>query len=185
MFHQPPTLHRLFFALLPPPVLARQVATAAGWFEPEGRALAAERLHVTMFILDDRPSRPDALVHALKAIGRSVDRGPVAVTLDRATGSRRSVVLRPAHRHPALHDLHARLGELARERRIAPRERHGFAPHMTLGYRDGEPFTQPVSPVGWLARELVLIDSHVGRTRHEVLGRWPLVARDDPQLALL
>lgn len=185
MFHQPPTLHRLFFALLPPPVLARQVAAAAGWFDADGRALPAERLHVALFVLDDLPDRPRGLVAALQAIGRSVDCGPVAVTLDRASGSRRSVALRPAHRHPDLHRLQGDLADAARARRIAMREGYEFAPHMTLGYREGEPFNQPVRPVGWLADELVLIDSHPGRTRHEVLGRWPLVARADAQLTLL
>jgi len=185
MFHQPPTLHRLFFALLPPPVLARQVAAAAGWFDAAGRALPAERLHLTLFVLDDRPVRPRALVAAMQAIGGAVRCAPVPVTLDRASGSRRSVALRPAHRHPGLHQLHRTIADLAGAHRVPPRAGYSFAPHMTLGYREGEPFSQPVAPVGWLANELVLVDSQVGRTRHEVLGRWPLVARDDPQLTLL
>ncbi len=55
---------------------------------------------------------------------------------------------------------------------------------MTLGYRSGEPFSERVAPVSWTADEIVLIDSHVGRTRHEVLGRWRLVEAEGEQLSL-
>jgi len=40
-----------------------------------------------------------------------------------------------------------------------------------------------VAPVAWTARELVLIHSHLGKTRHERLGSWPL-AEAEPQLDL-
>jgi 2'-5' RNA ligase len=181
MFHQPPVLHRLFFALLPPPALARRIAAAAGWFGEGPGAIAAERLHLTLFILDDMVRVPPATVVPLRELARSLGVGPVEVTLDVATGSGRSVALRPAHRNAALARLHARIAEDAAACGIAERPGYSFAPHMTLGYRAGEPFSERVAPVGWMADELVLIDSHVGRTRHEVLGRWPLV---DPQLSL-
>jgi 2'-5' RNA ligase len=29
-------------------------------------------------------------------------------------------------------------------------------------------------PIGWTAREFVLLDSVLGEGRHEMLGRWPL-----------
>ncbi len=65
MFHNPPVLHRLFFALIPPRPLARSVAAAAGWFQRGPGGLAAERLHMTMFILDDMvevaPGLPETL----------------------------------------------------------------------------------------------------------------------------
>ena len=56
---------------------------------------------------------------------------------------------------------------------------------MTVAYRNGSSSTQPIDPVGWTVDELVLIDSHVGRSRHVVLGRWKLRARAEPQYQLL
>ena len=184
MFHHPPVLHRLFFALVPPRPLARRIAAAAGWFQHGVGGLAAERLHMTMLILDDMVEVPPALVEALRSIGGSGGEGPFEVVLDTASGNDRSIVLRPSHRNGAIARLRERLAEGARARGIAERPGYRFAPHMTLGYRSGSPFTQPVAPLAWTADELVLIDSHVGRTRHEVLGRWPLVAEEEAQLSL-
>jgi 2'-5' RNA ligase len=182
MFHRPVRVsHRLFFALRPPIVLARQVANAASWFETEGAPVAAERLHVTLFILDDRFDLPDSLVAALTGVGNGVAAAPVEIVLDRVGGGERSIALRPGRRIAALDALHRQLDERSRAAGIAPRAGYAFNPHMTLGYRDGQPFGMAVPPVAWTARELVLIHSHLGRTRHEVLGRWPLA---DPQLDL-
>src|SRR3546814_3293146 len=51
----------------------------------------------------------------------------------------------------------------------------GLRPHITLGY--GRHRFDPV-PVAWnwTPRELVLIESHVGHSRHRVLQRWQLPA---------
>lgn len=59
---------------------------------------------------------------------------------------------------------------------IAPMYRQlGLRPHITLGYGK-HPF-EPV-PVAWTwtPRDLVLIESHVGHSRHRVLQRWSLRA---------
>lgn len=59
---------------------------------------------------------------------------------------------------------------------IEPRYRQaGLRPHISLGYGK-HPF-EPVPVVwNWIPRELVLIESHVGHSRHRVLQRWPLLA---------
>lgn len=51
----------------------------------------------------------------------------------------------------------------------------GLRPHVTLGY--GRHAFDPV-PVAWnwTPRNLVLIESHVGHSRHRVLQRWQLLA---------
>lgn len=51
----------------------------------------------------------------------------------------------------------------------------GLRPHITLGY--GRHVFDPVPVVwNWTPRELVLIESHVGHSRHRVLQRWSLLA---------
>lgn len=173
MFHRPPVLHRPFFALRPPPSLARRIVAGTDWFGGV-RKLAAERLHITLFILDDMVEIPSALVDVLQAVGRSIDCPPVEVSLDVASGSGRSVALRPALRNPGLAALHDRIAASARRHGVVEREGYRFAPHMTLGYGDTVSFSRAIAPIAWVAEELVLIDSHAGRTRHEVLGRWRL-----------
>jgi 2'-5' RNA ligase len=51
----------------------------------------------------------------------------------------------------------------------------GLRPHITLGY-GRHPFDPVPVAWNWTPRELVLIESHVGHSRHRVLQRWPLLA---------
>lgn len=161
MFHS--TITRLFFALRPSPVLARQIEASAAVLHC--RTLASELLHITLFILDDAATPDPALVARLREVGDAVRAAPVAITLDRLVASYRSTALRPGRTSAALQALYDQLAGLTRETGIAGREDHRFSPHMTLGYHRGEPWSERVAPVGWTADELLLIHSHVGRTR--------------------
>ncbi|MBO9695303.1 MAG: hypothetical protein J7499_03810 [Sphingopyxis sp.] len=53
--------------------------------------------------------------------------------------------------------------------------RSGLRPHITLGY-GRHPFAPVPAAWNWTPRELVLIESHVGHSRHRVLQRWYLPA---------
>lgn len=184
MFHQPPVLHRFFFAIRPPILLARQIAEAAGWFDGAHGRLASDRLHVTLVILDDFVSPPPEIVAALREVGRLIAAAPFVITLDTAVGSGRSIALRPRRHNPALDDLRRQIAIEVGAAGIAERTDYRFSPHLTLGYREGLPFSQPVAPISWTADTLELIHSHVGRTRHVVVDRWMLTGSSDAQLTL-
>jgi 2'-5' RNA ligase len=47
-------------------------------------------------------------------------------------------------------------------------------PHLTIAWSRRLVPERRVAPVRWTARQLVLIDSHQGAGRHEVLATWPL-----------
>lgn len=51
----------------------------------------------------------------------------------------------------------------------------GLRPHITLGYGK-HPFEPVPVAWNWIPRDLVLIESHVGHSRHRVLQRWQLLA---------
>ena len=55
--------------------------------------------------------------------------------------------------------------------------RSSFRPHVTLLYDDKYVAPHPIPPIGWAVNELVLVHSVVGKSRHIVLGRWPLQSR--------
>lgn len=182
VLHAP--IHRLFYAIRPPLTLARQVANAAHWFDHGGTVVRAEHLHVTLDILDDRAAPDPSLIDALLRAGAAVAAAPFTVTFDRVVGSPSSIALRPAHR---IAGLAALCGEIARHRGgagIAVRDGYRFNAHMTLGYRVGTPFQQPTAPIAWQADTFELVHSHVGRTRHDRIGRWPLIVPDPAQYAL-
>lgn len=169
---------------MPPTLLARQIANAAYWFESDGKPLRADRLHITMFILHDFLTVPNGLVDALRMLGNAVSAAPAPVALDLASGGERSIALRPRRKLTGLEVLHRLLKEAGLATAVTERDGYRFSPHMTLGYRDGRPFSERITPIGWEADEFVLIHSHLGQTRHEVIGRWPLRGAGDPQLSL-
>ena len=50
-----------------------------------------------------------------------------------------------------------------------------FNPHLTLAYARETVHEVPVKPIRWIAGELFLVHSLVGKSEYHVLGRWPLL----------
>lgn len=178
--------NRFFFAFLPPRGPRGVIARLGERIEPAARHVADDRLHLTLTITEDFGDYPNAVVDALIAVGDAMAADPVAITLDRISGSNRSVALRPGRTLPALHTLEREMARRALDRRV-PLRRRTFAPHVTMLYRGGRPFVRHTDPVGWTADELVLIHSALGKTRHRILGRWRLSGgggNDGEQLSL-
>jgi hypothetical protein len=57
-----------------------------------------------------------------------------------------------------------------------------YLPHVTLlrGHAV-DAVQESIVPIGWNAREFVLIRSFFGQSRHEVMGRWPLQGEPAPE----
>lgn len=174
----------LFFALMPD-VAAREQAhrTARDHCADRrmsGRPLRPDRLHVTLLSIGGGVGRvPDPLMEAALATGDSVTLSEFKMTFDRAvsfarsTGTRPYVLLGNEDVAGAM-NLHCGLvGAMWRLGLDVP-VRTCFNPHMTLAYDSSHHLEMPIKPVSWIAREFVLIESHVGQTRHIVRGRWPL-----------
>src|SRR3546814_658742 len=104
--------------------------------------------------------------------------------LDRLSGGGGPIVLRPSRRIVALGALHHAIGDRIRAVGLRPRAGYRFQPHLTVGYRNGLALNESTAPVAWRATDIVLIHSHVGRTRHDLVGRWPLTGAVDSQLSL-
>jgi 2'-5' RNA ligase len=165
---------RLFFALLPDGELRARLAAElrpvlAGL---PGRAVSAERLHITLLFLGTLESRQQACVEAAAA---RVHAAPFTLVLDRIDYWRHAGVLwlgpRPSAALDALH--------LAIAAAIAgcaiPLETRPYRPHLTLmrGLRR-PPAPLPLAPaaVRWEARDWALMESTPAGYR--MLGSWPL-----------
>jgi 2'-5' RNA ligase len=173
------TLHRLFFAIKPNPLVIPAIDATRRLYCP-GQAVRNEHLHVTMEIFDDSVGMPDKLAATLMAIGNDIDMPGFLLPLGRVIGTTRSVALRPKGRSTGLALLQQAIHERVIGAGLSLREGWSFSPHMTLGYRDGASFARSVDPIAWQVQELVLVHSHVGQTRHESIGHWPLA----PELPL-
>jgi RNA 2',3'-cyclic 3'-phosphodiesterase len=177
--------HDVFFALAAGTVGAGAIVDTGGrvlrQLGTSGKPVEAHRLHVSMYDVAhyvDRFARED-----VSAAMRAADRLTLAafdVVFDRVAkfGSGRTAFVfkaGPGEPLSALHDCRTALGQaLADVGRRTTKAKP--TPHMTFAYGEQEIPEMPIEPLRWRAESLVLIDSHVGGHRHEVLGSWPLRA---------
>ena len=139
-----------------------------------GRAIPAERLHLTLLFLGE--VAPDAEKRLLAAAGR-VEGRAFDLTLDRAGCFFRSKVFwlgpsavprKLAELGQALHAAMAGVG-------LAP-ERKELVPHVTC-VRDIRHVIRPVpvDPLIWPARQFALVHSEPGaKPVYHVVSQWPL-----------
>jgi 2'-5' RNA ligase len=177
--------HAVFFALAAGPVGAGAIVDIGGrvlrQLGASGKPVQANRLHVSMYDVAhyvDMFARED-----VSAAMRAADRLRLAafdVVFDRVAkfgSGRTAFVFKAGPDEPlsALHDCRTALGRALADagRRTTDAK---TTPHMTFAYGEQEIAETPIEPLRWRAESLVLIDSHVGGHRHEVLGNWPLRA---------
>lgn len=175
-------LHRIFFALKPAPVEANRIHAFAERIATGARLVRREHQHVTLAITDDYQSLPPVLVDAMLRAGDAVKAAPFDLMLDRLSVSSRSLALRPDGAAPPLVALQRAIALAMAREGVPMRADWRFSPHQTLAYRNGAPGGRAIDGFGWHVEDFALIHSHVGRTRHEELGRWRLTGGD--QLAL-
>lgn len=164
---------RLFFALLPDEELRMRLTAAlrpilAGL---PGRAVAAERLHITLLFLGE--PAPETLP-CIEVAAARVRGERFTLMLDRIAWWRHAGVLwlgpQPSAPLAALHTALA--GEIAGC--AIPLEARPYRPHLTLMRRlrrPPEPLPQVV-PLRWEVRDWVLMESTPAGYR--ALGNWPL-----------
>lgn len=179
-FHPTPRADRLFFAVLPDrnattaaAALTRRLVRAYGL---TGRPIAPERLHVSLHGL--ARTRPLAdLVAAADAAAADLAHPAFEVVFDWAvsfgTQGNRPIVVFGDDGVVGLFMLAEALGEALHRVGFA-RPPPAWTPHMTLLYDRIPVPEQPVEPIRWRVRELVLVRSLVGQSRHVILGRWPI-----------
>lgn len=173
--------HRAFFALQP-----SQNAGAAIYRQSllcgAGRRVRPEHLHLTLAITEDYAAPPQTVIDRIIRLAEELWLAPFELKLDWLTGSEHSLALCPTRKPPELLLLQLQLQKalaLSGIRRPGWR----FSPHVTLLYRNGAPFSRLIAPISWWVSELVLIHSHVGLTRHDIVGRWPLLPRSSAPMA--
>ncbi|APL96322.1 2'-5' RNA ligase [Sphingobium indicum B90A] len=168
------TLFRLFFALKPTALIARQTDHFAESIAGGARRIAVDHQHVTLAITSDHVDYPYAVIKALMRAGTGVMAEPFDLRLDRLSIGSRSAALRPSHNVPLLGALQRRIAAATKGAGVMLRPGWSFSPHQTLFYRDGPPEQRRVEGFGWHVDRFMLICSHVGRTHHETLATWTL-----------
>lgn len=177
-------LHRLFFAVRPPPDVASAIEGVAGKAKAAGLAhghwLRAAKYHITVQFLGTFERWPDDMITRATAGAAALRFAPFEIVLDRIAsfrGRRQApCVLRCAADSEAVLQAFWRElnGALANAGLDVTAEQK-FVPHLTLAYADRiVPEEIPIEPLVWVAGEFLLIASHVGTSIREPLGSWQL-----------
>lgn len=173
----PPT-HRLFLGLFPSLDDAARIDQNADLvckhFGLAGKRLKTDRLHITLHSLGDYVGAvPETLIEQAMAVAATVVCPPVDVRFDHALsfpGSGAFVLC--GHDNAAVDVLRQRLSVALKHAGI--KHYPSRKPHMTLLYDRRSIAEHAIEPIHWTATEFVLILSHLGKTHHEWLARWPL-----------
>ncbi|BAV64733.1 2'-5' RNA ligase family protein [Sphingobium cloacae] len=166
--------YRLFFALKPPHGVARRTDHLAAALAEGVPRIRTEHQHITLAITGDHAAYPREAACRLLQAAETIMAAPFHLRLDRLSFSTRSAALRPSRAVQGLNALQRALVRAIEEAGVMLRTGWRFSPHQTLFYRAGPVGHRPVEGFGWCVEDFALICSHVGRTRHEELGRWPL-----------
>jgi 2'-5' RNA ligase len=174
----------LFFAIYPDANAAAYTAQCAnrlrGKLGLRGRPFTPERFHVSLHHLGVHEGMPRGIVAAACEAAAAVAMPRFKVGFDRAA----SFSGRPGHLPFVLLGDDGVAGLTMFQQMLGMAmtnaglwrwvDRH-YTPHMTLLYDDCcvTEWTF-VEAIDWTVRELVLVHSLLGRTRHVPLARWPL-----------
>ena len=165
------TLHRLFFAIRPPPDRTTQIGGLRDAVRERGSVVSDERLHVSLFVFDDYPALPAGLADGAIAAASGVVAAPFYILFEQLVAGKGSTLLSPSEPLPALIAFQERLAAALADGALAPRRRWSFRPHITLFYGNRCAAAESIEPISWLVKEFVLIHSHVGERRHVTLAR--------------
>ncbi|WP_313808255.1 2'-5' RNA ligase family protein [Sphingobium sp.] len=167
-------LFRLFFALKPALLVARQTDHFAETIAAGAPRIAVDHQHVTLAITCDHVDYPYAVIKALLRAGTGVMAEPFDLRLDQLSIGNRSAALRPSRGVPLLTALQQRIVSGMKGAGVMLRPGWSFSPHQTLFYRKGRPEHRRVEGFSWHVDRFMLVCSHVGRTHHETLATWRL-----------
>ncbi len=171
----------LFFAVLPDMDRAEEMREFAqqlcDMHELLGDLILPKKLNVTVHAFKEFARLEESLVEAGKMAGAKVARliKPFEVTFDRVKsfptpGRRPCVLVGDDGGNAPLRELHRQLMTVLGKvkKGVVP----SYTPHLTLLYDEKMVEEEQLSPVTWMARELVLIHSMNGI--YDLRGRWPL-----------
>ncbi len=163
-------------------LLQRRLNTS---YRGPSKPMAADRLHTTLVPLGSYEDRiPAEVLRVVHGAGALVHEAPFRVCFDtlQSRSPRRDIGTvelagRGAGVQPLFRLRRQLVDALINAGWPSGWIRASFYPHITVDYRHEPVDMQRVTPLTWDVTELLLVDSHYGQGRHEVLASWPLQDR--------
>ena len=164
--------YRYFLGFRPNSRLCRLFAALG---REAGQSVRLELLHLTLCVIAETAERDPFLLRRVQAALTGQGLSSFPVRFGRLRSGPHGASIRTVGRQDDIQDFYRSLLRLLAARDIAPLHRKsGLRAHVTLGY-EACAVEEFHCALEWFPDELLLIESEVGRSRHNVLGRWPLL----------
>lgn len=180
-----PKKFRLFLGIFPDAeavdLICDQQTTLRHEFELRGKSRPREILHMTLHHVGDYSEMPTREIKVIEEACAAAFAGQSSLEMifdhvksfKGRPGNQPFVLINSNGNQPLMELHHLLITELAKQK-LASKGDFNFVPHVTLLYDGKNVPEQPVSPVTWRAREVVLVLSYLGETRYERLRSWAL-----------
>lgn len=180
--------HGLFFATMVPAADAEAISRLFHDFRIrygiQKHQIAENRLHVSLLPILAADCLPEQIIQLSLLVGSAVRFVEFDLTLNRVLSFRSRQDEKPLVLAADIASAHT-TDLLANHIRHTlsmvsghPTYRTGHInPHVTLAWAPQCVPEQLVPPVTLPVQEVALIHSHIGKSRYDILGRWPLVPR--------
>lgn len=167
-----PDYYRYFLGFRPCLALCRLLAAIG---ERAGQRVRMERLHLTLCVIAEPRERDHFLLPRVQLALAGQPFSSFPVHLGRVCGGASGAMVEALGCQHGIRDYFRALILLLAARDMAPMHRKsGLHPHVTLGH-DPCRFDPFKAPIEWFPTEMLLIESEVGLSRHNVLAKWPLL----------
>jgi RNA 2',3'-cyclic 3'-phosphodiesterase len=176
-------LHNIFFALYPPPEQARAIWRLADRMSEEqgwrGPRVPRDRLHITLNHLGCFPTLPQRLISAASDAITQLTVRSFVLALNRVVSFESRVrrsprVLTGDDGLIGVDGLYGAIQAALACGGLKHRGPKSITPHLTLARNDSKAPESFIDPVAWRVREVLLIHSPYGESRHDILDRWAL-----------
>jgi RNA 2',3'-cyclic 3'-phosphodiesterase len=181
----PPPTCRLFLGIFPnfqatEAILNLQIESR-DQFGLGGKFRPLEILHMTLHHIGDYPEVSEQIIETIgKACTIAFTGQPsLEITFDHIMsfsgkpGNLPFVLASPNGNDPLIKLHHRLITELAKVN-LARLGDFKFVPHVTMLYDRKSIPVQPIAPISWKASEVVLVLSHLGETKYDLLRSWKL-----------
>lgn len=176
--------HGLFFAIMVPH-MERTLFVACleemrRTYSFRSQPIAPDRLHLSLFGVYRGDSLPEAAVNVAIAAGDAIQSEPLSIRFNSALtyrnrGFRKPLVLPAQEGTDAIEKLRFRIGSALSGLLCSERYRHRpIRPHITLIWDQTMVPERPVTPIAIKIREFALVHSHIGKSKYDIVKRWPL-----------
>lgn len=180
-----PHFYRYFFGFQPDQkslISVRQMIVALG-LDPA--MMNEELLHLTLFVFEESEAQRTDIADHIAAILSGANLTTCRIKLGKGKRDKDGARIKSIGKQWEIQHFYRQLVTLVAPLGVRPRYRSsGLSPHITLDYRKGGPERSALIPFEWIPGELLLIESCVGLSVHNVIARWPLLSPQQGELDL-